>query len=236
MSFPHSFDASFIDYIKLAYAPHTPGQPDRRPSRQMYVNGFLGPSFTLGSGVAQGCLCQGCLCPLLFLIIAEPLTRLINANPNICGIVTQNIDADGPPRHHKISQFADDSTLMILLRDVPYSLKDIAIWCGATSMRENATKREILLLGSLRGHPERLPNELTLGNQPAKEGESIRALGVPIGNDFDLFHWWLKRYEVVKTRTAHWNGLSCLSITGHNMLLQSIARSCTAPCATGSSP
>ena len=212
------FDASFIDYIKLAYAPHTPGQPDRRPSRQMYVNGFLGPSFTLGSGVAQGCP----ISPLLFLIIAEPLTRLINANPNICGIVTQNIDADGPPRHHKISLFADDSTLMMLLRDVPYTLKDIAIWCGATSMRENATKREILLLGSLRGHPERLPNELTLGNQPAKEGESIRALGVPIGNDFDLFHWWLKRYEVVKTRTAHWNGLSRLSITGRNMLLQSI--------------
>ena len=56
--------------IKLAYAPHTPGQPDRRPSRQMYVNGFLGPSFTLGSGVAQGCP----ISPLLFLIIAEPLT------------------------------------------------------------------------------------------------------------------------------------------------------------------
>ena len=54
------FDSTFIDYIKLAYSA------DHPPTRQMYVNGFLGPSFELGSGVAQGCP----ISPLLFLIIA----------------------------------------------------------------------------------------------------------------------------------------------------------------------
>ena len=50
------FDSTFTDYIKLAYSF------DHPPSRQMYVNGFLGPSFQLGSGVAQGCP----ISPLLF--------------------------------------------------------------------------------------------------------------------------------------------------------------------------
>ena len=71
------FGQDFIDYVLLAYSHTTP------PTRQIYVNGFLGPSFPLGSGVAQGCP----LSPLLFLIIAEPLTRLFNQNKNIYGIV-----------------------------------------------------------------------------------------------------------------------------------------------------
>ena len=75
------FNDSFIDYVKLAYSHANP------PRRQMYVNGYLGPEFFLGTGVAQGCL----LSPLLFLIIAEPLARMINNNPDIKGIsVTAN--------------------------------------------------------------------------------------------------------------------------------------------------
>ena len=206
------FDSTFIDYIKLAYSF------DHPPSRQMYVNGFLGPSFQLGSGVAQGCP----ISPLLFLIIAEPLTRLIARNPNIQGVATNNIDENGRPRAPKISQFADDSTLILRLRDITHALSNIATWCQATSMKENAAKRDILLLGSLKGHPERLPAALTLGTTPAKDGETIRALGVPMGNNFDELHWWTERYRVVKQRVTHWNGLARLSLTGRNILLQSI--------------
>ena len=205
------FDSTFIDYIKLAYST------DHPPTRQMYVNGFLGPSFELGSGVAQGCP----ISPLLFLIIAEPLTRLINNDANIKGITTDALDQVlGLPCKHKISQFADDSTLILRLLDMPYAFTNIRIWCEATSMRENTDKREVLLLGTLRGHPERLPNDLAQKVVP--DGKSLRALGVPIGNDFDELHWWIERYRVVKARTTHWNGLSRLSITGRNILLQSI--------------
>ena len=59
------FGQGFVDSVKLAYSHNTP------PTRQMYVNGYLGPKFPLGSGVAQGCP----LSPLLFLVIAEPLAR-----------------------------------------------------------------------------------------------------------------------------------------------------------------
>lgn len=200
------FDNSFIDFVKLAYSHDNP------PKRRMYVNGFLGRLFSLGSGVAQGCP----ISPLLFLCIGEPLTRLINDHPHIKGIRMGGVD-------HKISQFADDSTFLMLLTDVPHVLHILRVWQNATSMKENATKRELLLLGKLRGHPERLPADLVAGGvTPAADGETIRALGVPVGNDFDPEAWWLGRYTTVKTRIGAWNGLARLSLAGRNILLQSI--------------
>ena len=62
------FGNAFIRYIKLAYSHENP------PTRRMYVNGYLGPEFELASGVAQGAPCS----PLLFLVLAEALTRLVN--------------------------------------------------------------------------------------------------------------------------------------------------------------
>ena len=202
------FGQGFVDFVELAYSHGDP------PTRQLYVNGFLGPSFPLGSGVAQGCP----LSPLLFLIIAEPLTRLINNNRSIWGVETHS---RGRTTRHKVSQFADDSTLILRLADVGPALKALGTWCKATSMKENASKREIQLLGPLRGRPELLPPELQ-GNAIVKDGDSIRALGVPMGNAFDEEQWWLTRYKEVKRRVSKWNGLAKLSLTGRNMLLQSI--------------
>jgi len=61
------FNKGFVDYVKLMYSH------DHPPKRKLYVNGYLGPEFPLGSGVAQGCP----LSPLLFLLITEPLSRLV---------------------------------------------------------------------------------------------------------------------------------------------------------------
>ena len=44
-----NFDENFVKFVKLAYNHQRP------PHRQIYVNGYLGPRFQLGSGVAQGC-------------------------------------------------------------------------------------------------------------------------------------------------------------------------------------
>ena len=67
----------------------------------------------------------------------------------------------------------------------------------------------------------RFSNELD-HNQVVRDGDTIRALGVPMGNDIDIEAWWTKRYRTVKERTSRWNGLSSLSLTGRNILLQSI--------------
>ena len=88
------FDQGFIDYVSLFYSHDNP------PTRQLNMNGTLGPKFSLHSGVAQGCP----LSPLLFLVITEALTRLIKNDTQIEGIRI------GDTRH-VISQYADDSTL-----------------------------------------------------------------------------------------------------------------------------
>ena len=51
--------------------------------RTIVANGFKSQSFQLGSGVAQGCP----LSPLLFLCVAEALTRAIKENRKIKGIM-----------------------------------------------------------------------------------------------------------------------------------------------------
>jgi hypothetical protein len=73
---------TLLGYVNLAYNESNP------PTRKMAVNGYLSDGFPLGSGVAQGCP----LSPLLFLVIAEPLTRLINNNKEI------ERHAQNPPR------------------------------------------------------------------------------------------------------------------------------------------
>ena len=87
---------------------------------------------------------------------------------------------------HKISQFADDSTLVARPSDVPHFNTVLLIWCRATAMRENMTKREALLLGSLRRNPANAPTGVVQDDAYTPNGETIRALGVPMGNDFDV--------------------------------------------------
>jgi hypothetical protein len=90
-------------------------------------------------------------------------------------------------------------------------------------MLENSTKREGLLLGSLRKHPEKTPPDMVdMVVNWTPDGDTIRTLGVPIGNDFNEHDWWLGKYREVKARVARWPSLRRLSLKGRNMLLQSI--------------
>ena len=62
----------------------------------------------------------------------------------------------------------------------------LRLWCDATGMLENAKKREGMLLGRLRRHPERAPMLRVIANDAwAADGDTIRALSVPMGNYFD---------------------------------------------------
>ena len=199
------FDDAFIRYIQLAYSH------DNAPKRKLYVNGYLGPEFSLGSGVSQGCP----ISPLLFLVIAEPLARLILANKNIKGV-----EING--HRHKISQYADDSTLIGTPGDEPHFQKELNTWQAATCMKENSDKREGQLLGKLNKEKQRAPKGVIANDAWLKDGNTIRALGVPMGNDFSIEEWYSSRYSVVKERVSLWPSIRRLSITGRNMLLQSI--------------
>ena len=88
---------------------------------------------------------------------------------------------------------------MIRLRDLPRVERLINTWCAATGGKENANKREVILIGALRRR-RHLPNSIRSGIVP--QGESVRSLGVPLG-DFNEEQWWHTRYLVVKKRFAH---------------------------------
>ena len=177
------------------------------------MNGHLGPSFPLNSGVAQGCP----ISPLLFLVITEALTRLIVNDPHIEGIVINGV-------RHLISQYADDSTLIGRhFQDWLKQKGHLDTWCAATAMSENASKREGQLLGKLnRQKAQRAPTGIIKDDAWVKDGDSIRALGVPMGNHMDELKWWRKKYREVKARIAAWRSIAHMSITGRNLLLQAI--------------
>ena len=97
-------------------------------------------------------------------------------------------------------------------------------WEKATCMFENSTKREGQLLGKLNRNRHRAPKGVLIIENDAwiEDGQFIRALGAPMGNNLDITEWWLGRYRTVKSRIALWPSLRRLSLTGRNILLQSI--------------
>ena len=199
------FGDDFISYIELAYSQ------DNAPRRRLHVNGFLGPNFHIRSGVAQGCP----ISPLLFLLIAEPLSRLFNEHPHIEGVKIGGVRLC-------ISQYADDCTLICSPGDEE-DVKDILrIWQGATCMKENETKREGQLLGKLNRERNRAPKGVIARDAWIEDGQTIRALGVPMGNNFDIEEWYRSRYRTVKARVSLWPSIRRLSLKGRNLLLQSI--------------
>ena len=211
------FDQNFIDFVKLAYSNTSP------PKRKIVANGYLGPEFTLHSGVAQGCP----LSPLLFLIITEPLSRLIHQsnrhirhNPRLTTINhIRGILVDGV--RHRITQFADDSTLIQTVGDARETDTCLEIWQEATAMRENQTKREGLLIGALRHNRHNAPTGVVHENKWTPDGTPVRALGHPLGY-FNHKEWWLGRYRTVKARFGLWPCLRRLSLKGRNLILQSM--------------
>ena len=198
----------FLAYFDLMYNEASP------PTRQIFTNGYLGPSFPISSGVAQGCP----LSPLLFLFCTEPLIRLIARNKNIKGLQLYGVRI-------KSLHFADDTTLTGVPADVPHYNRALDTWQRASAMKENLTKREGLLLGRLAKHPERAPTGVIAGDAWTKDGTSIRCLGVPIGR-FSTADFWKAKTRATKERMSKWRSFGHRSTAGRNALAQAFYVGC----------
>eukprot|EP00966_Prymnesium_polylepis_P130454 3017243-Prymnesium_polylepis.1 len=192
------FGDNFLKWVGLMYNVQKP------PKRRMYINGYYSGWFSIKSGVAQGCP----LSPLLFLVVAQALKISMDMETQIKGIKVGR-------RRYKISQFADDTTLILRnLREVRAAGRALTRWCKATGMRENIAKREGLGMGRYRNR------DLGMGIKWAGRGEWVKCLGVPIGNDLDERKWWLKKVQATRDKAQQWVGLFKSSYFGRNLIVQ----------------
>jgi len=195
-------DDTFLSYLDLMYSEGAP------PARKILANGFLGPSFPISSGVAQGCP----LSPLLFLFITEPLIRLIAKCPDIKGVSIGQA-------HIKSLHFADDTSLAARPADIPHYNKCLNTWCKASSMKENMSKREGLLLGRLAREPSRAPSGVIKDDAWCPDGDHVVCLGVPLGR-FSRPDWWKAKARSTKEILSRWRTIAHRSPAGRNMLGQ----------------
>ena len=182
------------------------------PRRRIFANGYYGPWFSIKSGVAQGCP----LSPLLFLLVGQALKDLLDSETRIGGIEVRG-------RRYKISQYADDTTLLLgNVREMKLAFKVLERWGKATGMKENDKKREGLAMGTYRY--VNMPQNC--GIKWAKDGEWVIALGVPIGNTLDPDTFWKGKLNAIRDRSKRWLGLYRASYYGRVLIVQAMYLGC----------
>ena len=199
------FGKDFLKWLEVLYDKNKP------PTRQIKVNGHKGPSFGLGSGVAQGCP----LSPLLFLCVMEGFTRRVKSDKDIKGIKIGKLES-------KISQFADDTALLLrTFGSIEAAWKILEQFEKASGMRINKDKTEGLLLGSCReraGRPDWI--------KWCRDGDYIISLGVPFGNEFEGSaqerDFWRGKYLKTKSLMARWGAIFKQTYRGRVMLVNSM--------------
>ena len=206
------------------------------PKRRVVCNGHRGEYFELRSGVAQGCPAS----PILFLLITEGLTRLVNDDPNLKGIKVQD-------HSFKLSQFADDTVFLLKnFKELKIMWEIINLtYEPATGMKVNVTKTEGLRLGKLRrpeydaetGNKVKLKLKVGRGIKATtsvpkgwgikwcKEGDYLISLGVPIGWNFNLKEFWRARYFKCKALLATWHDVERMSTYGSAMVVNAMVYS-----------
>ena len=101
--------------------------------------GYLTDYFTVSRGVRQGCP----LSPLLFILSVELLALKIRQEPNCKGIRLPNL------QEAKISQFADDTTLISKdTNSLKFSLQIIGSFGSISGLRLNKKKTKAMWIGS----------------------------------------------------------------------------------------
>ena len=197
---------------------------DHPPSRQIRINGVLGPSYTIHCGVPQGCP----LSPIAFLVVAEALTRLVLDDDGIEGVqVGETV--------HKISQFADDTTLLLrTLASLPAVWRILDVYESATGMRANPNKFEGILCGALR-HRGLPADHRGLAGQGAlinwlASGQRTKLLGIPFWiNDENAAdceeQFWEHLYFRTKTAMARWRQVFTLTVHGRVMIANAMVYS-----------
>ena len=156
-----NFGTSLRKWVKIFYNEITSTILNR---------GYTGKSFTPTRGVRQGCP----LSPYLFIIAVEILGIQIRNNSKIEGIKMGD-------NEHKLSQFADDTTLILLARRESFreAMSTFRIFEAISGLKINYDKTEVLRIGALKGKAVQMCPEIVVKwtNDP------VLSLGIKIHHD-----------------------------------------------------
>ena len=194
------FGPSFISWVNLFYF---------RVQSAVNVNGYLSSFFGLSRGVRQGCP----LSPLLYVLVSEVLAANIRCNPRISGLCLP-----GTPSLSPISQYADDTSLILLSDDaIKASFEVYSLFEKASGSKLNQSKSKGLWLGGWSG---RTDPPVALDWSSVK----IKTLGVFIGvGDLEEDNW-RPRITAVDNVLKSWRARS-LSFRGKSLVINALALS-----------
>ena len=194
------FGSSFLKWIKIMYT-------DVRSAIQ--INGYQSNFFPVSRGVRQGCP----LSPLLYVLVAEAMACAIRADSSIAGF-----PLPGSSIRVKISQYADDTTLIVdddtSLTRIFHVLEDYSKASGA---KLNLTKCVGLWLGSWR-HRKDSPVSIRWSST------NIQVLGAALGPDITPDQRWDPLISKIETSLAPW-AKRTLSFSGKTTVLNCLVLS-----------
>ena len=210
-----SWDYMFQALDALEFGPYITGwigtmyNTSAPPTRNVKSNGQRSPAFYIKSGVPQGCPAS----PLIFLIVAEALTRAVEHETRIKGIDVHGTEV-------KITQFADDTQFLLRgFKHLKWVWPILKEYEGATAMRANMKKFEGLRCGRLKKKPVPLVQELCTDMiQWVKPGSYMRILGIPYWEEYEERKFFDKLYGDAKARMAAWTDHAYLTLVGRNMV------------------
>ena len=115
-------------------------------------NGYLSEEITLGRGCRQG----DPISPYLFVLAAEFLVKAIRKNTNIKGITIHN-------KEHKLSQYADDTTLFTKYENsIRSCMKTLSEFEWISGLKIIKEKAKVVQLGVNRDNRMKLCTYLNL--------------------------------------------------------------------------
>ena len=196
------FGEQFMAWIGAMYNDHF------APIRRVKANGELSDAFSIKSGTPQGCPAS----PLIFLLVAEALTRAVLGDEDLKGYKTKS------GLEVKLSQFADDTQFILRGYDqLKRMWLHIDRYEAATGMRANKQKFEGFRLGRTVREP--VPdNQYTRPIAFVQAGKYMKLLGIPFGEDFDESDFLEQVYSRMKSIIATWRDHAKVSVFGRAML------------------
>lgn len=197
-----NFGPEFIRWIKTMYT---------QTEACIKNNGYFSQTFNIDRGIKQGCPISA----LLFNLVVEILAIKLKKNTNIKGY---NISVGNETREVKLSQYADDATVILKNKNmIPLTIQEISRFSEVAGPTLNIQKTKGMMLGPQRHRTEIIYN-VSFENKPFK------CLGIYVGHDKAECERlnWEDKIKAIERLLASWKRRD-LTIFGKITIIKALA-------------